>query len=117
MRNSTMLAESLPSDVYFALLNSYFEATAGPLVDHGGEVLDFIGDAVLGVFPYENSEGLAEAARRANAALDETLARGREVNVDREKLGLDRFHFGIGLNVGDVKFGNIGIPQRLSFSV
>ncbi len=117
MRNSTMLAESLPSDVYFALLNSYFEATAGPLVDHGGEVLDFIGDAVLGIFPYDNSEGLAEAARRANAALDETLARGREVNAEREKLGLDRFNFGVGLNVGDVKFGNIGIPQRLSFSV
>src|SRR5512139_3204939 len=88
MRNSTMLAESLPSEVYFSLLNSYFEATAGPLVDHGGEVLDFIGDGVLGIFPFEDGEGLEQAARRANAALDEALVRGREVNADREKSGL-----------------------------
>lgn len=117
MRNSTMLAESLPADTYFSLLNSYFEATAGPLVDHGGEVLDFIGDGVLGIFPFVDGDGLEDAARRANAALDETLARGREVNSEREKAGLDRFGFGVGLNVGGVRFGNIGIPQRLSFSV
>lgn len=117
MRNSTMLAESLPSDAYFSLLNSYFEATAGPLVEHGGEVLDFIGDGVLGIFPFEDGGGLEHAAQRANAALDEALVRGREVNAEREKSGLERFHFGVGLNVGDVKFGNIGIPQRLSFSV
>ena len=112
-----MLAETLPHDVYFSLLNSYFEATAGPLVDHGGEVLDFIGDGVLGIFPYDDGDGLVEAARRAHLALDETLARGREANASRHAAGLDRFNFGVGLDVGDVKFGNIGIPQRLSFSV
>ncbi len=117
MRNSTMLAESLPAEKYFSLLNAYFEATAGPLVDHGGEVLDFIGDGVLGIFPFADGDGLADAAKRANAALDEVLTRGREVNEERENVGLDRFSFGIGLNVGEVKFGNIGIPQRLSFSV
>ncbi len=76
MRNSTMLAESLPSDAYFSLLNSYFEATAGPLVEHGGEVLDFIGDGVLGIFPFEDGGGLEHAAQRANAALDEALVGG-----------------------------------------
>jgi adenylate cyclase len=117
MRNSTMLAESLPSDDYFALLNAYFEATAGPLVEHGGEVLDFIGDGVLGILPFESEAGMRDAAKRANAALDEVLARSRVVNGERAAKGLDRFNFGVGLNVGDVKFGNIGIPQRLSFSV
>lgn len=117
MRDSTMLAEAMPAEDYFAMLNSYFEATAGPVVDHGGEVLDFIGDAVLGIFPYQSADGLPEAARRANAALDETLARARETNGEREKRGMDRFKFGVGLNVGELKFGNIGIPQRLSFSV
>jgi len=117
LRNSTMFSESLASDAYFSLLNSFFEATAGPLVTHGGEVLDFIGDAVLGIFPYETESDLRDAAARANAALDDTLSSAREVNAERGKSGLEKFQFGVGLNVGDVKFGNIGIPQRLSFSV
>lgn len=117
LRDSTAFAENLPADAYFSLLNAYFEATAGPLVDHGGEVLDFIGDAVLGIFPFSDETGLEDAARRANAALDETVAMAAAANKARAGEGLERFKFGVGLNVGDVKFGNIGIPQRLSFSV
>lgn len=117
LRNSTAFAETLPSDAFFSLLNAYFEATAGPLVDHGGEVLDFIGDAVLGIFPFADVDGLEDAARRANAALDQTIDLAANINRARTDEGLERFKFGVGLNVGEVKFGNIGIPQRLSFSV
>lgn len=117
LRNSTMFAETLPAGEYFSMLNAYFEVTAGSLVEHGGEVLDFIGDAVLGIFPYEDDKELEDASERATAALDKTLAMGRENNLEREKEGLDRYNFGVGLNVGALKFGNIGIPQRLSFSV
>jgi adenylate cyclase len=117
LRNSTTSAETMPSDVYFAMLNSYFEATAAPVVENGGEVLDFIGDAVLGIFPYDDETGLRDAVDRAHDALDQALAAGRQANAVREKEGLERYKFGVGLNVGDVKFGNIGIPQRLTFSV
>ena len=117
LRNSTMFSESLASENYFDLLNAYFEATAGPLVAHGGEVLDFIGDAVLGIFPFETASDLHDAANRANAALDDSIASARLVNEDRGKQGQEKFKYGVALNVGDVKFGNIGIPQRLSFSV
>lgn len=117
MRNSTMLAESMPTDEYFAMLNAYFESTAGALVDHGGEVLDFIGDAVLGIFPFENDDSLCDAAKRANATIDDALSRASEANAERAKNGGERFKFGIGLNIGELKFGNIGIPERLSFSV
>ncbi len=117
LRGSTTFAESMPADSYFSLLNAYFESTAGSVVDHGGEVLDFIGDAVLGIFPFQDDSGLEEAADRANAALDQTIKRAAEVNRERETQGLERFKFGVGLNVGEVKFGNIGIPQRLTFSI
>jgi adenylate cyclase len=117
LRDSTMSAENMESDAYFAMLNAYFEATAGPLAEQGGEVLDFIGDAVLGIFPFADDSEMRDAAKAASAALDQSLALGRERNAEREEAGLDRFKFGVGLNVGDVKFGNIGIPQRLSFSV
>ena len=117
MRNSTMFSESMPQDEYFSLLNAYFESLANPVVEHGGEVLDFIGDAVLGIFPYEDAAGLVHAGQRANAALEDALAQSRTVNAERQANGLEQFKFGIGLNVGDVKFGNIGIPSRLAFSV
>lgn len=117
LRGSTAFAENLPADAYFSLLNAYFESTAGPLVEQGGEVLDFIGDAVLGIFPFHDESELEDAARRANTALDQTLIKAANVNHEREAQGLERFRFGIGLNVGEVKFGNIGIPQRLTFSI
>ena len=117
MRNSTSLAESMPPDDYFAMLNSYFEATAEPVVNNGGEVLEFIGDAVLGIFPYTKESELKSAAKAANQALDQAIQTAAASNTDRELQGAERFKFGIGLNVGDVMFGNIGIPSRLSFSV
>lgn len=117
LRNSTMFAETLPAEDYFSMLNAYFQVTAGSLVEHGGEVLDFIGDAVLGIFPFDNESQLEDAASRAMEALDMTLARGRESNIEREIQGRERYGFGVGLNVGGLKFGNIGIPQRLSFSI
>ncbi len=117
LRNSTGFAESMEKSMFFDMLNQYFESTAGPLMDEGGEVLDFIGDAVLGMFPFETNKELRDAAHSAQRALDESLRRAREFNIEREQSGMETFKYGVGLNVGKVMFGNIGIPQRLSFSV
>ncbi len=117
LRNSTHLAEIMPAKDYFDLLNSYFTATAQPIIDNGGEILDFIGDAVLGIFPYETEQDLKVAADTAQTALLASCKLADEINKKREKLGLDVFKYGIGINVGEVMFGNIGIPSRLAFSV
>ena len=117
MRNSTSLTETMAPEEYFSLLNSYFEATAEPVVEHGGEILDFIGDAVLGIFPYHEHDELVDAAQSATKALDQVIDISKELNLAREKEGAEQFKFGVGLNVGDVMFGNIGIPSRLTFSV
>lgn len=117
MRDSTMFAETMPAEDYFSMLNQYFEATAGSVIQEGGEVLDFIGDGVLAIFPYECSKSLKEAGHKANQAIATALSEVARVNIDREKSGVQKFGFGIGADVGKVMFGNIGIPQRLSFSV
>jgi len=117
LRDSTSHAETMPPDVYFEMLNTYFDATAKTVVSNGGEVLDFIGDAVLGIFPYTYDRELRKAAKQANKALDSTLELAAKANDIRMEKGLQRFKYGIGLNVGEVMFGNIGIPERLSFSV
>ncbi|MEO1143222.1 MAG: adenylate/guanylate cyclase domain-containing protein, partial [Pseudomonadota bacterium] len=110
------LAETLEPDEYFSLLNSYFDATAEPVQEFGGEVLDFIGDAVLGIFPFENDTELKSAVCAANNALSRTIQKANENNELRAKEGLERFNYGVALNAGDVMFGNIGIPSRLTFS-
>ena len=117
LRNSTQLAETMPADDYFNLLNSYFTATAQPIIDHGGEILDFIGDAVLGIFPYRTNKELKAAANAAQKALTDSCTAAAQINGQRESEGLDVFRYGIGVNVGEVMFGNIGIQSRLAFSV
>lgn len=117
LRNSTGLADTMEATRYFDLLNSFFMATAEPVVKNGGEILDFIGDAVLAIFPFEGDDELRSAACAANAALVEALQISDEANSERERNGDERYKFGIGLNIGEVMFGNIGIPSRLTFSV
>lgn len=117
MRNSTHLADTLPAKDYFDLLNSYFMSTAQPIMDEGGEILDFIGDAVLGIFPYDNKRQLKIAAKAANRAIAQSLEASSAANATRLENGQQVFGFGIGVNVGEVMFGNIGIPSRLAFSV
>lgn len=117
MRNSTYLAETLEPEVYFDLLNAFFSATADSVVDNGGEVLDFIGDAVLAIFPFETDEELKKAAVSANQAIADAIQSAANLNKEREERGVETFDYGIAVNKGEVMFGNIGIPSRLTFSV
>ncbi len=114
MRNSTAIAEDLGPEAYLSWLNTYFQATAGAVLEHGGEVLDFIGDAVLGVFPIE-SGSLESAVKKAIAASDETRNRLAEINKSND--GTHRMKAGVALSTGSVMFGNIGVANRLTFSV
>jgi adenylate cyclase len=112
LRGSTALAERLSPDAYIGLLNRYFECTAGTVMEAGGEVLDFIGDAVLGVFPVVDGASVETAAAAAAEAADAAVSRIAPMTDAAPALD-----FGVALAVGDVMFGNIGIPARLSFSV
>jgi adenylate cyclase len=117
LRNSTALADTMPGEDYLKLLNDYFQCTAAPVIEAGGEVLDFIGDAVLAIFPFEDEEEKNGAICAATCALNKSLKAHAEMDETRKKAGLPLFKYGVGLNVGSLMFGNIGVPQRLSFSV
>jgi len=114
MRNSTSIADRLGPEAYLSYLNTYFNATAGAVLDTGGEVLDFIGDAVLGVFPI-GQQSLEKAVAQALAATDESRSRLQALNADPQLP--HPLKAGIALSVGTVMFGNIGVPNRLTFSV
>lgn len=116
MRQSTAHAEALGPDLYLRLLNRYFDATAGAVEAEGGEILDFIGDAVLGIFPITDGN-LAPAAAHALTAARKSAARLHDMNIEDLMGRSAALQAGIALSVGQVMFGNIGIANRLTFSV
>ncbi len=88
------------------------------MLDHGGEILGFISDTVLAIFPAE-AGGAEErgACARALAAADEAAKRLTVLNEARATTGAGALSFGLGLHFGEVMFGNIGVADRLSFNV
>lgn len=117
LRRSTAMAEQLSPDEFASVLNAYFECTAGSVLKHRGEVLRFIGDAVLAVFPVSAGQSLSVAAENAMRASAESRTRLAAANANRSFSVPASIDFGVGLHVGDLMYGNIGLPSRLEFSV
>jgi adenylate cyclase len=116
MRRSTPIADELGAKPFLTHLNRYFACTAGAVLDHGGEVLRFIGDAVLAIFPTAGPGGDERAARLAVSAERDARARAAAANASRGE-GTPEIAFGLALHVGTVLYGNIGVPERVEFSV
>ena len=114
LRGSTQLSKSMPQDAYLAMLNRYFDCLAGAVIQSGGEVLRFIGDAVLAIFPIAGADA-REACRRAVEAAKSACRCVEGANFARP--GETPIRFGIGLHLGDVTYGNIGVRDRLEFTV
>jgi adenylate cyclase len=114
LRGFTSLSDRLPRDALLALLNGYFDCVGGAIEAAGGEILKFIGDAVLAIFPLGARYDLAVIARAAVAAAVKARAGLAEL---RKLPGGEALDFGVALHVGDVMYGNIGTSQRLDFTV
>lgn len=137
MRDSTAVADGMSRQAFLDYLNRFFDCMAGAVMDHGGEVLRFVGDAVLAIFPIARdgesdrpeardavsaATAAVEAARQAagRIAVLNGSAGGSAGGSAEGSNGADgrrRVGFGIGLHIGDVTYGNIGVPERLEFTV
>ncbi|NQU72078.1 MAG: adenylate/guanylate cyclase domain-containing protein [Rhodospirillales bacterium] len=118
LRSSTAMAEIMPLDEYLTMLNDYFECTASTVLDHGGEVLKFIGDAVMAIFPIEGDTRPAiDMSRAAVMTAREALSKGERKNAERREKNLPPIEFGIALHAGEVMYGNVGTARRLDFTV
>jgi adenylate cyclase len=125
LRDSTRMAEAMSREAFLAILNDFFDCMAGAVLDHGGEVLRFIGDAALAIFPTGKVSSAVErgccetqaACHAALAAVVDAQARMQALNRRRTQKGEPPLHFGLGLHMGDVMYGNIGVPGRLEFTV
>ena len=118
LRESTPLADSMSRWEFLGLLNEYFEAMAGAVLDHKGEVLRFIGDAALAIFPVaDDGMSIEDACQAGVDAARDAIERMKEVNAVRVENGQRELGFGIGLHLGDVMYGNIGTANRIEFTV
>lgn len=125
LRDSTRLSESLPVEEFFHTLNEFFDCTAGAVLEHGGEILGYMGDAVFAIFAIGGTERpLVEACFREEGACAAALAAACDarsridaLNRRRESRGEPPLAFGLALHVGDVMYGNLGVPQRMQFTV
>lgn len=118
MRNSTAIAAEVGDDAFLDDMNAFFGATAGAVLAHGGQVLRYIGDATLAIFPIRDDEGdLEEACHAAVYAAAEAQMNIETENVERIKKSLPEFDYGLGMHVGDVVYGNVGVKERVDFTV
>ncbi len=115
MRGFTTLADRLPPENLLDLLNRYFDCQVPAIIEHGGEVLKFMGDGLLAVFPIIG--GAADAVCR-RALVAARAARGRVAEIGHPHDGDDAtaLRFGLALHRGTVLYGNIGGGDRLDFT-
>ena len=109
IRNYSTHVQNNPGHVFIEKLNAYYECVVPIIYAHQGEVLKFIGDAVLAIFAGDHPGDEGASCRRALAAAEASNRVLAERAIE--------FDHGIGLHVGSFQFGNIGSLRRLDFTV
>lgn len=119
LRGFTKLTEAHPGEVVIDLLNDYFETLSAPFTAAGGEILKFVGDAILAILPIEGDgeEAPREACEKALLAAHDAITGLARVNDSRREAGKPEINAGMALHVGEALYGNIGTPDRLDFTV
>ncbi|MBV9756987.1 MAG: adenylate/guanylate cyclase domain-containing protein, partial [Alphaproteobacteria bacterium] len=115
LRGFTELSEALAPEAVVAALDAWFDRVAGAVHAFGGEVLKFIGDGVLAIFPI----GERPAALACDAALSAVrAARAGMAHLDqaRRRQGFPPLQFGLALHLGEMLWGNVGTADRLDFT-
>jgi adenylate cyclase len=115
LRGFTSMADRIEPGVLIRTLNELFECQVPAIQQHGGEVLKFIGDGLLAIFPIGEGDPKT-ACDAALAAADEAFVELERTNAARAERGDSDLRFGLALHVGDVTYGNIGGLDRLDFT-
>ena len=114
LRGFTALSENNPPAAVITALDAWFDRIAGAVHAFGGEVLKFIGDGMLAIFPVVGSARIAcDAALRAVSAARTGMA---HLDAARRRQGLSPLPFGVALHLGEILWGNIGAADRLDFT-
>jgi adenylate cyclase len=116
LRGFTALSDRLPAETVVDILNQYFDCQVTAIKTHGGEVLKFMGDGLLAVFPID--EYVGDVRKVCTQVLQAALESRANVEAMQYPIGdtIERFRFGVALHVGRILYGNIGGGDRLDFT-
>jgi adenylate cyclase len=116
LRGFTSLSDRVPAETVVEILNLYFDCQVAAIRSHGGEVLKYMGDGLLAVFPIDEYVGDSQqVCSRVLEAAHESRASVADMQY---QIGdaVERFRFGVALHVGRILYGNIGGGNRLDFT-
>jgi adenylate cyclase len=117
LRGFTALSDRLPAETVVDILNQYFDCQVASIRAHGGEVLKYMGDGLLAVFPIDEYVGDApQVCSRVLEAAHESRASVADMQYPVGET-VERFRFGVALHVGRILYGNIGGGNRLDFTI
>ncbi len=116
LRGFTALSDRLPAETVVDILNQYFDCQVASIRAHGGEVLKYMGDGLLAVFPID--EYVGDAPQVCSRVLEAARESRASVSGLRYPIGdaVEHFRFGVALHVGHILYGNIGGGNRLDFT-
>jgi adenylate cyclase len=115
LRGFTEISNRSPRETVIEMLNAWFDVLADAIGAQGGEILKFMGDGLLAVFP--SDDGMTAACTRAIAAAEQARGETARINVARAEAATQEIAFVMGLHVGTVAYGNVGSRTRLDFTV
>ena len=117
LRDFTAMTSDIGSFQMIDVMNQYFDCMAQAVWEEDGEILKFMGDAMLVVFKIGDRHSPQIAAKRALRSARTAIDNLRVVSNERTQQGLPALHAGISLHLGAVVYGNIGATSRLDFTV
>ena len=117
LRGFTEASGRMSSEELVETLNTYFAALVGEIYARDGEILKFIGDAILAVFPTTRFGDARGACRTALEVVDAVQRNLETANAERAEAGKHALAHGIGLHYGEAQYGNIGSQERLDFTL
>jgi adenylate cyclase len=106
----------VPQEELVEILDSHLEAIARPVLDHGGQILKFMGDGFLATFDLSLGDRQAVCVAALDA-VEQVLASYPQFKAERHAAGQHALDFGVALHLGEVFYGNIGTSDRLDFTV
>jgi adenylate cyclase len=109
LRGFTELSNRLPAERVAQLLDAYFDRLVPVIIGHGGEIVKFMGDAVLAFFRRDDAAEACQVALKTAIKVIENL----EAHLESD----EPLHAGVALHYGVVSYGNIGSSKRLDFTV
>ena len=117
LRGFTARSDHLPGQQMIAILNALFDAQASAIHQYGGEILKFIGDGLLAIFPIDGTASARDATHNAMAAAVQALEAVRQLSEHPSMVGEPALQIVVALHAGAVIYGNVGAADRLDFTV